>query len=178
MCPRRERRPRGCGAPVHDRAFRQPRGLVPGACKTPSSAVLAPSVTWFHGWSYDTDGRLVGVAYSEAAYQNELDKSQWGLHEVGRMENYYGSIWATWDKGAPDFVDYLDGFADTVRRCFEASDGTDNGIELFNPVYKWYIPCNWKFPSFSFDRRPHARSNDAPVDHRGGDRTGRRRKWR
>jgi phenylpropionate dioxygenase-like ring-hydroxylating dioxygenase large terminal subunit len=116
----------------------------------------------FHGWSYDTDGRLVGVPYSEAAYQNELDKSQWGLHEVGQMCNYYGSIWATWDKSAPGFEDYLGAFAPTVRRCFEASDGTDNGIELFNPVYKWYIPCNWKFPSFSFDGDPY----HAAMTHR------------
>jgi phenylpropionate dioxygenase-like ring-hydroxylating dioxygenase large terminal subunit len=105
----------------------------------------------FHGWSYDTDGRLVGVPYYEAAYQSELDKSKWGLHEVAQMCNYYGSIWATWDKKAPPFEDYLGAFAPTVRRCFEASDGTDNGVELLNPVYKWYIPCNWKFPSFSFD---------------------------
>jgi phenylpropionate dioxygenase-like ring-hydroxylating dioxygenase large terminal subunit len=105
----------------------------------------------FHGWSYDTDGRLVGVPYYESAYQDGLDKSQFGLYEVAQMCNYYGSIWATWDAKAPSFVDYLGPYADTVRRCFEASDGTDAGVELFNPVYKWRIPCNWKFPGFSFD---------------------------
>src|SRR5437867_10677099 len=57
----------------------------------------------FHGWSYDTDGRLVGVPYYDAAYHSELDKSQWGLHEVAQMCNYYGSVWATWDKKAPSF---------------------------------------------------------------------------
>src|SRR5918999_499210 len=27
----------------------------------------------FHGWSYDTDGRLVGVAYYDEAYDKALD---------------------------------------------------------------------------------------------------------
>ena len=43
----------------------------------------------FHGWSYDTDGRLVGVPYYDAAYHGEMDKSKWGLHEVAQMCNYY-----------------------------------------------------------------------------------------
>src|SRR5437867_8174248 len=60
----------------------------------------------FHGWSYDTDGRLVGVPYYDAAYKGDLDKSQWGLHEVAQMCNYYGSVWATWDAKAPSFEDY------------------------------------------------------------------------
>ena len=111
----------------------------------------------FHGWSYDTDGRLVGVPYYDAAYKGDLDKSEWGLAEVAQMSNYYGSIWATWDRGAPSFEDYLGPYADTVRRAFQSSDGEDNGVELFNPVYKWRIPCNWKFPGFSFDGdRAHA----------------------
>jgi phenylpropionate dioxygenase-like ring-hydroxylating dioxygenase large terminal subunit len=105
----------------------------------------------FHGWSYDTDGRLVGVPYFEAAYKDNLDKSQFGLLEVAQLCNYYGSVWATWDAKAPSFPDYLGPYADTVRRCFEASDGTDAGVELFNPLYKWRLPCNWKFPAVSFD---------------------------
>ncbi len=38
----------------------------------------------YHGWSYATDGRLVGVPYYEEAYQEQLDRAQWGLVEVGR----------------------------------------------------------------------------------------------
>ncbi len=61
----------------------------------------------FHAWTYDTDGRLVGVPHHRDAYFEELDKSQWGLAEVAQMCNYYGSIWATWDPKAPSFEDYL-----------------------------------------------------------------------
>lgn len=105
----------------------------------------------FHGWSWDTDGRLVGVPYLKESYQEELDKSAWALHEVAQMCNYYGSIWATWDPKAPSFEDYLGAFAPSIRRCFESSDGRDNGVEFFRPVQRWCLPTNWKFPGFSFD---------------------------
>jgi len=104
----------------------------------------------FHAWTYDTDGRLVGVPHLKDAYFDELDKSEWGLIEVGQLRNFYGSIWATWDKNAPSFEEYLGAFTTPVRWSFKASDGTDNGKELFNPAQRWRLPTNWKFPAFSF----------------------------
>jgi phenylpropionate dioxygenase-like ring-hydroxylating dioxygenase large terminal subunit len=32
----------------------------------------------YHGWSYGTDGRLVGVPFFREAYRSALDRSQWG----------------------------------------------------------------------------------------------------
>ena len=52
----------------------------------------------YHGWSYATDGKLVGVPSFKDAYKETLDKSNWGLPEVPQMFNYKGSIWDTWDK--------------------------------------------------------------------------------
>ena len=49
----------------------------------------------YHGWSYATDGQLVGVPYFKEAYREELDKSRWGLIEVAQLANYKGTIWAT-----------------------------------------------------------------------------------
>ena len=85
------------------------------------------------------------------AYNGELDKSQWGLHEVAQMCNYYGSIWATWDTKAPSFEDYLGALSRPASAAAsKASDGEDNGVELFNRSKKWRLPTNWKFPAFSF----------------------------
>src|SRR5438552_4026313 len=44
----------------------------------------------FHGWSYDTDGRLVGVPESQTAYHGELGKAKGALPEA-RIANYSGS---------------------------------------------------------------------------------------
>jgi phenylpropionate dioxygenase-like ring-hydroxylating dioxygenase large terminal subunit len=104
----------------------------------------------FHAWTYDTDGRLVGVPHHKDAYFGEIDKSEWGLIEVGQMCNFFGSIWATWDPKAPPFEDYLGAFREPVRWSFMSSSGTDNGKELFNPAQRWRLPTNWKFPAFSF----------------------------
>jgi len=49
----------------------------------------------YHGWSYGTDGRLVGVPYFREAYHSTLDRSQWGLVEVAQLARYKGSVWAT-----------------------------------------------------------------------------------
>jgi phenylpropionate dioxygenase-like ring-hydroxylating dioxygenase large terminal subunit len=104
----------------------------------------------FHAWTYDTSGRLVGVGHQKEAYGADFDKSAWPLHEVAQMCNYYGSIWATWDKHAPSFEEYLGPIAPSVRHCFQSTDGDDNGIEFFMPIMRWRIPTNWKFPAFSF----------------------------
>jgi phenylpropionate dioxygenase-like ring-hydroxylating dioxygenase large terminal subunit len=33
----------------------------------------------YHGWSYGTDGRLVGVPFFREAYHSTLDRARWGL---------------------------------------------------------------------------------------------------
>ena len=104
----------------------------------------------FHAWTYDTEGRLVGVGHGKQAYGPDFDKGEWPLHEVAQLCNYYGSIWATWDPKAPSFEEYLGPIAPSVRHCFQSSDGEDNGVEVFMPIMRWRIPTNWKFPAFSF----------------------------
>ncbi|MER8125034.1 aromatic ring-hydroxylating dioxygenase subunit alpha, partial [Acinetobacter baumannii] len=68
------------------------------------------------GWSFSTDGDLVeapgglvGVPGFASHYKGELDKREWGLKRVAQVYNYKGTIWATWDTEAPDFLDYLGG---------------------------------------------------------------------
>src|SRR3984893_10040983 len=61
----------------------------------------------YHGWSYGTDGALVGVPFAKDAYGAQLDRSRWGLVEVAQMKNYKGTIWATWDRAAPPLLEYL-----------------------------------------------------------------------
>ena len=104
----------------------------------------------YHGWSYATDGKLVGVPYFKDAYHEELDKSKWGLVEVAQLENYKGSIWATWDPSAPAFGDYIGGFKLYLDLLLDTWDGQEGGTEVFGGVEKWVIPCNWKFPSENF----------------------------
>ncbi len=140
----------------------------------------------FHGWSYDTDGRLVGVPEYQNAYHAELDKSKWGLAEA-RIANYHGSIWANWDQEAPSFDEWLGDYDDYFRTLWEGDDGRDGGLEILGGVHKWRMPSNWKFPATSFGGDgahgsiTHRSINVAAIgpqgDMEGGVRHGVRSEW-
>ena len=104
----------------------------------------------YHGWSYGTDGRLVGVPYFREAYHEKLDKSQWGLVEVPQLCCYKGTVWACWDPEAPSFFEYLGDFVRYLDLTLDGWDGSEGGTEILGGIQKWRIPCNWKFPAENF----------------------------
>ncbi len=101
----------------------------------------------YHGWSYSTDGRLVGVPYFREAYHGTLDRSSWGLVEVAQLALYKGIVWATWDAEAPPFLEYLGDFLPYIDLTLDSWDGSDGGTEILCGIQKWRVPCNWKFPA-------------------------------
>jgi phenylpropionate dioxygenase-like ring-hydroxylating dioxygenase large terminal subunit len=121
----------------------------------------------FHAWTYDSKGQLIGASGQNepASYNGELHKEDWGLVEVGQFKNFHGMLWATWDKRAPSFEDYLGPWAESVRYMAEATDGTDGAegsIQVFTPMQKWRLPTNWKVPAFTSSRDPE----HAAMTHR------------
>ncbi len=118
----------------------------------------------YHGWSYATDGQLVGVPFFKDAYHEELDKSQWGLVEVAQLANYKGSIWATWDASAPSFLEYLGDFKIYLDLSLDSWDGRAGGTEILGGVQKWRIPCNWKFPAENFSGDSYHNISHRSVD--------------
>ena len=114
----------------------------------------------YHGWSYAGDGLLVGVPRYKDAYREELDKSQWGLVEVAQMENYKGTIWATWDPKAPPLAEYL---GDTNRawtctwtnrmaptrtlRCLGWSSGCSHPTGSSEPRTSWAMATTASRPT-------------------------------
>ncbi len=104
----------------------------------------------YHGWSYSTDGRLVGVPFYKDAYREKLDRAHWGLVAVAQICNYKGTIWATWDPQAPPFLEYIGDYKLYLDLCLDAWDGAEGETEVIGGVQKWLIPCNWKFPAENF----------------------------
>ena len=104
----------------------------------------------FHAWSFSLDGKLVGVPHEKELYSGVLDKTKWSLIEVPQIYNYKGSIWATWDDQAPDFLTYLGGAKAHIDLALDSLDGSEGGTEVFEGVHKWVSPCNWKVPSENF----------------------------
>ena len=130
----------------------------------------------YHGWSYATDGKLVGVPFYKAAYGEELDKSKWGLVEVAQLQNYKGSIWATWDASAPPFLEYIGGFKLYLDLLLDSWDGQEGGTEVFGGVQKLVIPSNWNFPAENFigDRYHNISHRSVDLVGIGPSGTGRR----
>jgi 3-phenylpropionate/trans-cinnamate dioxygenase alpha subunit len=98
----------------------------------------------YHGWTYATDGKLVGVPGYKEAYFEELDRSQWGLVEAGQIDNYKGLIFATWDKNAPSLLDYLGDITWYIDLSLDRNKGRS---ELLRGVQKHVMAGNWKIPS-------------------------------
>ena len=130
----------------------------------------------YHGWSYGTDGRLVGVPYFREAYHSTLDKAKWGLVEVAQMCNYKGSIWANWDPAAPPFLEYLGDFTRYLDLTLDGWDGREGQAELLGGVQKWLIPCNWKFPAENFSGDSYHNISHRSVDLVGAGPSGRSRR--
>lgn len=111
----------------------------------------------YHGWSYSTDGRLVevpgelvGVPGFKAYYHEKLEKKKWGLIYCPRVYNYKGTIWASWDENAPDFLDYLGDMRLYLDVALDNRDGSPGGAELIGGIQKWRVKCNWKFAPENF----------------------------
>jgi phenylpropionate dioxygenase-like ring-hydroxylating dioxygenase large terminal subunit len=130
----------------------------------------------YHGWSFATDGKLVGVPYYKDAYKETLDKSKWGLPEVPQMFIYKGSIWATWDKDAPPFLDYLGDMKMFLDLALDGRDGTEGGSEILGGVQKWTMPSNWKFAAENFAGDGYHNISHRSVDMVGIGPSGQKRR--
>ena len=118
----------------------------------------------YHGWSYATDGQLVGVPFLSEAYHDKLDRAQRGLVEVAQLCAYKGTIWATWDATAPPFLEYLGDFTVYLDLSLDGWDGREGGTEVLGGVQKWVVPCNWKFPAENFSGDSYHNVSHRSVD--------------
>ena len=107
----------------------------------------APSfMCTYHGWTFATDGKLVGVPGYKEAYFEELDRSQWGLVEA-KVDSYKGLVFANWDKNAPSLRDFL---GDSAWYLDMFLDRREGGTELVGGIHRWVMDFNWKFGSDNF----------------------------
>lgn len=103
----------------------------------------------YHAWSYATDGRLVGVPMYKTLYEGKLDRSDWSLVSVAKLAIYKGTVWATWDPEAPEFLDYLGDAKAHLDLALDCRDGREGGSEVIG-VQKWIVPANWKLAAENF----------------------------
>jgi 3-phenylpropionate/trans-cinnamate dioxygenase alpha subunit len=130
----------------------------------------------YHGWTYNTEGRLIGVPGMKEIYFGELALDQWGLVPVAQLYIFNGLIFATFDPKAPPLLEYLGGQEQELGIMFDRRAG---GTEVLGGVHKWVMNANWKYAADNFfgddghhtithmsvrrvpvDKRYYARTND------------------
>jgi phenylpropionate dioxygenase-like ring-hydroxylating dioxygenase large terminal subunit len=95
----------------------------------------------YHAWTYDTTGALIGVPKFKEGYYGELDKSEWGLLPVARVDSYKGLIFGTFEPEASSLREYLGDMAWYLDVLLDRRAG---GTELIGGVHRWIMKANWK----------------------------------
>ncbi|HUY20501.1 MAG TPA: SRPBCC family protein [Candidatus Binataceae bacterium] len=98
----------------------------------------------YHGWTYDIAGKLVGVPRFKEAYDENFDRSEWGLLEVPRVETYRNLIFANFDPQAESLTSYLGNAKWYLDVIF---DRTEGGPVALPGVHRWTVRGNWKVNS-------------------------------
>ncbi|WAH35694.1 aromatic ring-hydroxylating oxygenase subunit alpha [Alicyclobacillus dauci] len=106
----------------------------------------------YHGWTFNQKGELIGIVAGNKVYGHEMDKSQWGLRKIPRLESYRGMIFASLNPDAESLEDFLGG----MKWYFDIMLGrTTNGMEVRGVPHRWIINTNWKISSDNFGGDPY-----------------------
>lgn len=96
---------------------------------------------FYHGWSYDNNGNLAAVP-GDDAYPDTFNRSQLGLIEAPRFEEYRGFWFACFDLKVTDLETYLAGAKEYIDLVVEQSP--DARMEIVSGVQEYDIKANWK----------------------------------
>ncbi len=96
----------------------------------------------YHTWTFKPTGELVGIP-QERKLEQRIDKSQFGLKQVPRVESVFGLIFGCLDPEVESLDDFLGEHKFYMEAFFERFPG---GLEIVGPPHKWQLKCNWKLP--------------------------------
>ncbi len=102
----------------------------------------------YHGWTYEIDGKLIGVPMEKDLYRDEIDHENWGL-EQARVASYKGLIFATFDQSAPGLEDWLGEDGCWWLRNYVLVEHI-GGLEALPGWHRYSTPGNWKHLAENF----------------------------
>ena len=102
----------------------------------------------YHGWTYDLDGKLIGVPFEKEVYRGELEHEGWGLEEV-RVANFKGLLFANFDPEAPSLEEWLGEDGCWWLQHFVLVDQI-GGLEALPGWHRYHSPGNWKHMAENF----------------------------
>lgn len=106
----------------------------------------------YHGWSYNLDGDLIGIVVGHKVFGEEMDKKEWGLRPIPKVESYQGMIFANLDPDAISLHEYLG----DMKFYFDLMLGrSDGGVEVRGVPQRWVAKANWKMLQENFAADPY-----------------------
>jgi dibenzofuran dioxygenase subunit alpha len=100
----------------------------------------------FHGWTFSSEGALVGVPFFKEAYHEALDRDAWGLAECPLVATYGGLIFACWDTQAGSLDDYLG----DIRWYLDIVLERVRHFEVIPGLQRYTLDANWKIAAENF----------------------------
>src|SRR3984957_14325555 len=95
----------------------------------------------YHGWSYDTDGRLLTVPVAEGCAA-DFDKEAFGLARAARTGEYRGFVFASLSASGPSFEDHIGPMKGNIDDLVDRAP--DGALALDAGMHRYVFDGNWK----------------------------------
>src|SRR3954468_14739619 len=102
----------------------------------------APRLTCcYHGWSFDTDGRLASVPVPEGCAA-DFDKSDFSLGRAPRVGEYRGFVFASLAAHGPSFEDHIGPMKGNIDDLVDRAP--DGALAFDAGMHRYVYDGNWK----------------------------------
>lgn len=95
---------------------------------------------FYHAWTFDTEGRLVGMPDREG-YGENPDFGNLGLAPVRRVQSYRGFVFCCFDPDVADLEAYLAGAREYLDLVIDEANGD---VEIIKGTQEYGMAANWK----------------------------------
>jgi p-cumate 2,3-dioxygenase subunit alpha len=96
---------------------------------------------FYHAWTYDNEGSLVGVP-GEEAYGGSFSRIELGLMPPAQTSTYRGFVFVNFDQHAEDLETYLAGSKEYLDLFCD--QGEPGGLEILEGSHEYCMHANWK----------------------------------
>ena len=125
----------------------------------------------YHGWSYDTDGRLIGVPVPEGAASG-FDMGAAGLDAAPRVGAYRGFVFASCARDGMSFDDYIGPMTPNIDDLVDRAPAGELAFDA--GVHRYVFPGNWKLQVENALDSYHVPSSHASTVNDKGEQFARR----
>lgn len=95
---------------------------------------------FYHAWTYDTSGALVGVPGRES-FGPGFHEEELGLLPPAGVDSYRGFVFASFNPDVEPLHDYLGGARDYIDLV---ADQSATGMQIISGTHEYSIRANWK----------------------------------